>query len=219
MPFIRAVPLLALFAGCVAAPSVPDAPPAPGVRPTEMFGGASCGRGVLTHADGSSPRVFTVRSEGRLTAAGLVLDQTIAFEDGERRQRRWVLRPDGPASYRGTLSEASGTVRARVGGDRLTLAYALDGVPLGRMTQTLTLREDGRVDNQGVARVVGVPVRRLRETIVPLAREGALADDPPRPRSGALSGVVEPASDPRCLAAEPVAGTATDPAPDRGATP
>ena len=151
---------------------LPEAAPEAGVRPEEMFAGVTCGRGVLTHADGGAPRGFTVRSTGERarstgegTSGGFVLDQTIRFDDGERRERRWVLRADGPRRYRGTLTEASGPVRARVGGDTLTLAYPLAGVPLGRMEQTLTLGADGRVANIGTARVAGVPVRRLSETI------------------------------------------------------
>ena len=173
MPLARWFALLLLVTACVAAPPVPDEPPVQGARPAEMFGGIVCGRGVLTHADGSRPRPFAVRSEGRRAGDGLVLHQTIVFEDGETRERRWVLWPNGPARYRGTLTEASGPVRARVGGKTLTLAYALDGLPLGRMRQRLTLRPDGRVDNQGTASIAGLPVRRLTEVIAPSPEGGA----------------------------------------------
>ena len=167
----RLVLLLALF-GCAGLPAVPDAPPDPRVRPGALFGGATCGAGVLTHADGTTPRPFTVESRGAPAGEGLILDQTIRFDDGEVRERRWTLQPDGARTYRGTLTEASGDVRAQVGGNRLTLSYPLAGVPLGRMTQVLTLRADGGVDNVGTARVAGVPVRRLREEIARAGEEG-----------------------------------------------
>ena len=161
---VRPLSLL-LLAACAGLPAVPDAPPDPRVRPGALFGGLTCGAGVLTHADGTSPRPFTVASRGAPAGDGLVLNQTIRFDDGEVRTRRWALQPDGPRTYRGTLTEASGDVRAQVGGDRLTLSYPLAGVPLGRMTQVLTLRADGGVDNRGTARVAGVVVRRLEERI------------------------------------------------------
>ena len=134
-----------------------------------MFGGAFCGRGVLAEADGASPRRFVVRSNGAPGPEGFRLDQIVVFEDGERRERRWTLRADGPAAYVGTLTEASGPVRVRIEGATARLTYPLAEVPLGRMTQHLTVQPDGSVTNTGTVRVAGVPVRRLTEAIVPLA--------------------------------------------------
>ena len=137
-----------------------------------MLSGVLCGDAVLTKPGGAVADRMVVTSRGAAAGGGLVLDQTIRFEGGETATRRWVVQPDGPDTYRGTLTgdeavAASGEVRARVAGNTLRIRYPVAGVPFGRMEQVLTLRADGTVDNQGTVRVLGVPVRRLSETITP----------------------------------------------------
>ncbi|WP_272945612.1 DUF3833 family protein [Parvularcula oceani] len=157
--------------------SAPLAPPLPGARPEAMFDGRHCGRGVLAKADGAEPRRFAVVSEGERAGEGLRLVQTIRFEDGETRERVWTLRPEGEGDqrYTGTLTEASGPVRAAVSGPTLRLTYPLAELPLGRMTQHLTVQPDGTVTNTGTVTLAGFPVRRLTESIAPMGEEGCAA--------------------------------------------
>ena len=161
---------LALAGAC--AGGLPDAPPNPAARPGAMLSGVLCGDAVLTKAGGEVADRMVVTSRGAAAGEGLVLDQTIRFKDGETATRRWVVQPDGPDTYQGTLTgdeavAASGVVRARVAGDTMRIRYPVAGVPLARMEQFLTLRADGAIGNVGTVRVLGVPVRRLTETIRP----------------------------------------------------
>ncbi len=149
--------------------------PAPTLAPELFFAGSTHGRGVLERRDGSVARRFEVESRGQATAEGVVIDQRIRFDDGERRERRWCLIKTGPDRYRGTLTEASGRVRARRRDGALRLSYRLATVPFGRMRQSLRLEADGaRVINEGNVRVLGIVVRRMHEII---ERSAPAADD------------------------------------------
>lgn len=144
----------------------------PAARPGAMLSGVLCGQAVLTKPGGAVADRMVVTSRGRAAADGLVLDQVIAFADGRTAARRWSVQPDGPDSYRGTLTgdeavAASGDVRIRVAGDSLAIRYPVAGVPLARMHQVLTLRADGKIDNEGTVSILGIPVRRLTEVIEP----------------------------------------------------
>ena len=166
--FLAACVVLAV--GCTS--GLPDAPPNPAARPGALLSGVLCGDAVLTKPGGAVADRMVVTSRGAASGGGLVLDQTIRSADGETATRRWVVRPDGPDTYRGTLTgdeavAASGAVRARVAGDALRIRYPVAGVPFGRMEQVLTLRADGTIGNVGTVRVLGVPVRRLTEVIRP----------------------------------------------------
>lgn len=163
---------------------LPDEAPNPAARPATMLSGVLCGDAVLTgpgylgKSSGDVKDEMIVTSRGEARGDALVLDQTIRFADGETATRRWVVRPDGPDSYVGTLTgdeavAASGAVRARVAGDTLRIRYPVAGVPLARMEQFLTLREDGAIANRGTVRVLGVPVRHLEETITPVSATDA----------------------------------------------
>ena len=178
-PWLAPACLAACLAACAGGPQVPampDAPPNalpnPGARPAAMLSGVFCGDAVLTKRGGRVAERMTVTSRGVAIGDGLMLDQTIRFAGGGTATRRWTVQPDGPDSYRGTLTgdervAASGEVRARVAGDTLRIRYPVAGVPFGRMEQVLTLRPDGTIANVGAVRVLGVPVRRLAETITP----------------------------------------------------
>ena len=141
-----------------------------------MLAGSFCGVGTLSRPGGEVDKSFAVTSFGLSAGEGLILTQTIAWSDGDTDERVWTLQPDGPHTYRGTLtgeSAASGEVRVRAAGDALHIDYPVAGVPLARMRQTLTLGPDGVIANEGTVSLLGVPVRRLTETITPL--DAALA--------------------------------------------
>lgn len=128
------------------------------------FGGASEGDGTLKLLFGK-PRPYHVESFGRVLADGTFrLDQTVLFQGKPPRQRHWILTTVQPGEYRGTLSDASGTVVGHTDGSRLTLRYRLKG-PLV-MHQTLDIKPDGTINNVGRITLLGVPVGHLQETIV-----------------------------------------------------
>ena len=140
---------------------------APFMRPERFFLGETRSQGVLEAASGAPSQRFTVAGRGRLLPDGsLVLDQHIAFEGEPARDRSWRLRPTGPHTYAGSLTDASGPVEAQAYGDLFHLRYPLKGVPFGAMEQWLYLQADGEtVVNEAVVRIGGVTVRRLSERI------------------------------------------------------
>ena len=180
---MRAARLSPLLFALACTSDGPDEPPNPNARPGAMLSGVLCGDAVLTKPGGAVTDRMTVTSRGRTAGAGLILDQTIRFGDGDVATRRWTVQPDGPATYRGTLTgdarvAASGDVRIEVAGDGLTIRYPVEGVPFGRMRQALTLRPDGAIDNAGTVSVLGLPVRRLTEVIEPQPGMDLSAADP-----------------------------------------
>ncbi len=155
---LLAPPLLAC------APAIPAAAPAPVFDPLTFFAGRTEGIATLKIVL-SDPRAVRVEGVGRVEPGGtLVLDQVVAQEGKPATRRQWRIRRTGPASYAGTLSDATGPVTGEVTGNRLRLNFTMKG---GFATeQWLTLAPDGRsAANLLTARKFGVVVARLDETI------------------------------------------------------
>lgn len=115
---------------------------------------------------GGRPRPFTVQSHGeRLPDGSFRLVQTIAMQGKPRRERSWTIHTVAPGRYEAALTDAAGRVTGTHAGPRLSLHYRVTG-PLV-MRQELVLADDGRtIDNVGTITIAGIPVGRLRETIV-----------------------------------------------------
>ena len=154
-----------LVAGCLPAhPTVAPAAGAPPLRPDVFFQGATHGDGTL-HVLARGPEAVAVDSRGEPLADGRFrLVQQVQQGDAAPRERTWVLIPDGPDAWTGTLTDASGPVTVEAEGSTLRIRYRLNA--LTTFHQRLVLRPDGRtVENRSSARVLGVPVARLAETI------------------------------------------------------
>lgn len=132
--------------------------------PQAAFAGASEGNGTLTFFFGAK-RPYHVENYGQRLADGTFrLDQTVRFREKPAARRHWILTTVRPGAYTGTLSDAAGGVTGHTVGSRLLLRYRLKG-PLV-MHQTLELMPDGTIDNIGRITLFGIPVGRLRETII-----------------------------------------------------
>lgn len=156
------VPLLAAaLAACAGSPPPPVSGPA--FDPIAFFSGRTRGAGELSIVL-RPPRPITVEGRGRVRPDGtLVLVQRIEEERRRPRTRRWELRRTGPGTYAGTLTDATGPVRAEARGSRLHIAYPSDA---GRVEQWLTLAPDGRTArNRLTVRRLGVVIARVDETI------------------------------------------------------
>lgn len=144
-----------------------EPPHGPALRPEVFFDGQTLGRGVLVFRDGSIHRRFEVSSRGTASGSGgFEIEQTIRFDDGEARTRRWTLTPTSSHEYRGTLSDASGSVRATIEGGVLSISYRIAETRFARMKQVLYLQPGGKTAiNTGTVRVLGIAVRRVHEVI------------------------------------------------------
>jgi len=134
-------------------------------RPDLFFAGRTRGRGTITVATSSRPRVLAVEGIGRIAPDGaLVLDQAIEL-DGKRSQRSFRIRRAADGTWQGTLSDAAGPVAAEVAGATLRLSYRMKRAGM-RMNQILTLQPGGRtLLNRAHVTLFGVQVARIDETI------------------------------------------------------
>lgn len=162
---VGAAGLAALVAGCLPAhPALTGSAGAPALRPDAFFLGATQGAGTL-HVVGRSARAVRVTSQGAPLGDGRFrLVQQVTIGDAPARERTWVMVPDGPDAWTGTLGDAAGPVRVTADGPTLRIWYRTGAVTT--FHQRLVLLADGRtVENRSSARVLGVPIARLLETI------------------------------------------------------
>ena len=140
------------------------------LRPDTFFLGETRGHGVL-HVLTRSPDSVRVVSQGALLPDGSTrLVQRITIGDAVR-ERVWTIVPDGPTAWTGSLSDAVGPVSIHADGPLLRIRYRTG--PLTTIHQRLVLQPDGRTaENRLSARVLGVPVARLTETITRAAPPG-----------------------------------------------
>ena len=99
-----------------------------------------------------------------------VLVQRIAFEGQPPRERTWTLTRVDDHHYVGTLTDATGGVRAEAYGNLFHLTYPMKDPPFGRMEQWLYLQPDGHtVLNEATVSLLGVTAAHLSERITGLA--------------------------------------------------
>ena len=101
-----------------------------------------------------------------LRDGSLRLEQRVTLGREPPQLRTWVLRRLDAHRYTGTLTDASGPVRAEAYGDLFHLKYPMASPFGGRMEQWLYLQSDGRtVLSEATIRVFGVVVARISERI------------------------------------------------------
>jgi hypothetical protein len=144
----------------------------PEFQPDAFFAGTTTSTGVLETASGAPSRQFRVTGTGEVTPDGnLRLSQSIVFGQGAPQRRTWLLRRLDAHHYAGTLTDASGPVRAEAYGTLFHLRYAMRSPFAGSMEQWLYLQPDGRtVVNEATVRVAGIVVAHLSERITHEAR-------------------------------------------------
>lgn len=169
--------LLAL-AALLACATPSDAARAQVFRPELFFAGTTRASGVLTDPSGRVTGRFTGTTLGRRDRDGSVtFDQTIRFDDGTIRQRRWRIVRTGPDSIEATGTDLVGTARGTVSGPTLHLVSTVrwqDGSPITDVDfdQVMTLQPDGqRVSNHSTVTKLGLVLRYADETFV---RTGAV---------------------------------------------
>lgn len=162
-----------VLSACASLPPAAFVGQGPEMRPERFFLGETTSWGVLETRGGAPSRTIRVEGHGRIEPDGaLILDQTVRYASGKADQRQWRLRQVGANRYEGTLTDASGPVRAEVSGNLFHLRYPLKAAPGGSMEQWMYLQDDGRtVLNVGTARVLGVTVVRLSERITHVDRQ------------------------------------------------
>lgn len=124
-----------------------------------------------THADNvikialHGPHKLNVDSVGGRNKEGqFVLIDTVQEEGKPVRKRTWVMHPDGPNHFTGTLSDASSPVDVTVDGNSATIRYVMKEGGM-KVEQQLALRPDGTLSNHVVAKKFGLKFAAVDGTI------------------------------------------------------
>lgn len=117
----------------------------------EYFRTPAVATGTFRSAIDGTTRKVNVRFRGTWDARSrtLILDERIAFSDGERQRKTWRLTRTGPRTYSGTRDDVVGTARGFIDDEgRVRLRYrALVGGRTVSFDDLLTLRADCTISN------------------------------------------------------------------------
>jgi hypothetical protein len=151
-----AIVIAALSAAAVAA-----APPK--LDMIAFFTGRTHGENVMRAAlQGATPLI--VDSVGRMEGQEFVLIDTVHEGKKPVRTRKWVMKPNGPNRYTGTLTDASGPVDITVNGNGAVIRYTMKGGL--KIEQLLELQPGGRtLKSSVVARKFGMRFATANGTI------------------------------------------------------
>lgn len=127
---------------------------------------------------GTTRRRMTITGAARSEGGAIILDETIAFDDGETDARVWRLTPAGG----GALEVKANDVRNATGaiaGDTLTLDYVFDLRVNGRIVPVrvedkMTLTTPGVLIARSTFKKFGLPLGRM--TAVFMRPDAAMAD-------------------------------------------
>jgi len=124
-----------------------------------------------THADNAirialhGPHKLVVDSVGGRNKEGqFVLIDTVEEEGKPARKRTWVMHPDGPNHFTGSLSDASSPVDVTVSGTGAKIRYVMKEGGL-KVEQDLQLRADGTLANHVIAKKFGLKFAQVDGSI------------------------------------------------------
>jgi len=92
----------------------------------EYFSGHTQAWGLFEDRFGRVRRQFQVEIEGDVEAGVLVLVENFLYDDGERDQRVWRIRRNGPGYYVGRAADVVGEAFGSAAGNTLSWHYDMD---------------------------------------------------------------------------------------------
>jgi hypothetical protein len=135
-------------------------------RIEDYFDGPVHAEGLVEDRFGKVRRKFSVVIEGRRTQDGCILEETFAFDDGERSERTWTVTRRGEDGYEGRANDVIGMARGQIQGPELRWAYRLR-LPIGKRTWAIDfddrmfLRDGGMMLNIAEMRKWGITIGRI----------------------------------------------------------
>lgn len=189
--------LTLLLQGCTTMDIASLSKPTPELKIEEYFDGKVYAWGIFEDRFGTIRRQFQVEIDGNWDGKELILDEHFLYDDGERDQRIWTIRPQGNGRYTGTADDVLGEAQGLSQGNALNWSYELD-LPVGDSSWRVTfddwmiLQDGGVLMNRAYVKKWGV---RIGSVTLSFQRAGDLKEVP-----FSLSGVV----------AEPLAMAASD---------
>lgn len=135
-------------------------------RIEEYFDGPVHAEGLVADRFGKVRRKFSVVIEGRPTDDGCILEETFAFDDGERSHRTWNVTRTSDSEYEGRADDVIGKARGKAEGRELRWAYQLR-LPIGKRVwavdfdDRMFLRDGGMMLNIAEMRKWGFTLGRI----------------------------------------------------------
>jgi hypothetical protein len=139
----------------------------PAMRPEIFFAGPTRSSGVLENRSGVPTSRLQVEGCGKTLADGSFrLDQIVHFSTGKPEVRIWLVHRIDAHRYEGTLTDASGPVKAEAYGNLFHVLYPMASPIGGQLEEWMYLQPDGKtVMNETTIFVFGVVAAHLAERI------------------------------------------------------
>ena len=97
----------------------------PIIKIEEYFQGNVKARGMLQSRSGEVKRHFVADMNGEFDGKTLILDETFIWSDGEKQERRWIIKKIGDNRYEGTAPDVVGTANGVSYGSAFKFEYKL----------------------------------------------------------------------------------------------
>ena len=97
----------------------------PKIKIEEYFQGNVKAWGILQGRSGIVKRQFTAKMNGSFDGQNLILDENFSWNDGEKQQRRWVIKKIGENKYEGTAPDVVGVAKGVSYGSAFKFDYNL----------------------------------------------------------------------------------------------
>ena len=129
-----------------------------------FFTGRTHGDNVIKIALHGPHKLIVDSIGGRNKEGQFVLIDTVQEEGKPVRKRTWVMHPDGPNHFTGSLSDANGPVDVTVRGNSASIRYVMKEGGL-KVEQQLAFQRDGTLSNHVVAKKFGLKFAQVDGTI------------------------------------------------------
>ncbi|MCV6588276.1 MAG: DUF3833 domain-containing protein [Marinobacterium sp.] len=139
------------------------AEPSTTLRPEHYFLGSTFAWGIFEDSLGKLRRSFQVNIEGTMENGELVLDEQFLYNDGQREQRIWRIRPRRNGHYEGRADDVIGKAHGQTSGRQLRWCYQME-LPIGprrvrvRFDDRMYLQPGGVLVNRARVCKLGIPL-------------------------------------------------------------
>jgi len=138
--------------------------PAPALDMTAFFTGRTHTENVLKIVFNRPARLIVDSVGGRGDRGDFILLDTVREEGKPVRERKWIMRPNGPNRFTGSLTDATGPVDVSVSGRQAAIRYTMKGGL--KVVQLMELQADGRtLSNHVVVRKFGLKFASVDGTV------------------------------------------------------
>jgi len=97
----------------------------PEIKIEEYFLGNVSAWGIFQGRSGIVKRKFTAKMNGSMDGDTLILNEDFSWNDGEKQQRRWIIKKIGDNNYEGTAPDVVGIAKGVSYGSAFKFEYNL----------------------------------------------------------------------------------------------